>query len=196
MDSDSLKLDLVSKSLAKDIARRNRRSTLTQGNAEMFREAYEEVNKTGREVCIRYVDYFQITPHTLYKKMVDGLAWLSMYDEEKEKWALFRNKVKFHMSDDPTQGIIIRPRDQMIRKKSVTFVEPPSNAEWQTALHTWLNNSPDGQPFLMKNLNLSIDQKTYIEKLFEGVNENRVDSKGNPNPIVFSVTLDSIRAVK
>lgn len=194
-DIEELKKELLRVQLEQDIKQRNRRSTLTQNNALKFMDYFNIAIETGIDVCIKYTDWMQIRPGSLYKNVLDGLKWLILHgtDEEKVKYGMFRARVSFQMSDNIEEGIWIRFRGdgRTVKPKGVMLVEAPPNCSWQEALHEFFSNAPAGTKFNMDRLNLSLDQKIDIENLFNSVNEHRGNDK-----IVFKVTTDSIKAVK
>jgi len=96
------------------------RSTYTQKNADLFQHYFDEVIELQKDVCVPYVKYFQITPQTLYKKLIDSIRFLMEQgdDEEiKNKYRILRSRITFRYSDNAEEGIWIKLKSTSVKPR-------------------------------------------------------------------------------
>lgn len=183
---------IVAAQLKKQFAKRGVqfRSTYTQKNADEFQHYFDEVLELQKDVCVPYVEYFQITPQTLYKKLIDSIRFLMEQgdDEEiKQKYCILRSRISFQYSDKPDEGIWIKFKSSPTKPRG-HVVETLDRASWKEALFHWVEAGCVGV-FDIDGLNLSVDDKSMVENLVEDTNQNRT----SVDKLVCRVTLTSIR---
>ena len=168
------------------------RSTYNEKTAREFQPAFDFCIDKMENNCVRYTDFYQLSPNTLHKKMCDGLKWLCENgDEESQiKYRALRARCRFRMGIGADEGVYIVLSPSVNNLNMLKGVPKPAvNSEWKEQFHAWIENPGAGSMLNLENLNLSQDDKEMVERLIEQLNEGKLPAER----MLLRVSLNQIR---
>jgi len=182
---------IVAEQLRKTFGRGSRpRSTYTQSNVDQFLPYIDKFIEEMKDVCVPYIEFYQISPMTLYKKLCDAFKYLCDNSDET-KYKIARSRCKMQLSSEASEGVWIRLINRSVQPRNVSMPSTVSSSDWKDLLITWLGEGTN-QMFYIENLNLSLDDKEMVEHLLSEANNSLEGS----SKMSWKITFNMIRIMR